>query len=69
MDPDRIDPYVRLSWELVIAMLWSLIAQVVKMILDGLSLHLMTDRDNDWMYNPIPVENLPIPVESAESNR
>lgn len=26
------------------------------------------DRD-DWMYNPVPVENLPIPAESGTSDR
>src|SRR5579859_7493295 len=47
MNPDRIGPTVQLSWGLVFTMLWSLIAQVVKVVLDALSLHLIIDPDKD----------------------
>lgn len=47
MNPDRIDPGVQPSWELVVDMLWSLVAQVVKIILDVLSLRLITNPDKD----------------------
>src|SRR5262249_20829559 len=44
---DTIDAGTQDSWELVIVMLWSLIAQVVQLVLDVLSLHLIADPDKD----------------------
>jgi len=44
---DRINLSGLRSLETVIAMLWSLIAQIVQVILDVLSLRLVTDPDKD----------------------
>src|SRR5258706_7991690 len=47
MNPDRIRPRVWLAWERIIAMVWSLIAQVVKIFLDVVSLRLIADATKD----------------------
>src|SRR5689334_22623299 len=44
---DRIGADIWPSWKRIITMLWSLIAQVVNVILDALNLHVITNPDKD----------------------